>query len=436
MKSRLHTIRHTWVTFWKQEASGKVTAPWSPLTVSCNQTKAKFFSFWNHFVSNLLVQPLDDIAEYYGENIAFFFAFKAYYTRSLIIPSSLGLVVFGFQLKDRQLDHWLCLPYAVSVMIWACFMLAFWRQKSSSLAYRWGVFDYEVEETERPRFKGKKKYDVATGELRKHYPIWKRFSKYLVTLPLLLFTMLIMLMIMSTVFTTQDNLFRDYRQGSSLNYVPQISYDLNTYLPNSNVVVQNKKYSSPWSISIEVKDVLNPNFWVATLLYPSLYALLVDIMTKIFTAIALVMNNFENHRTQTTFLNRLILKVFTFRFVSVFLSLYYYAFAMQDKDAAYLRMAVTIFILMTVGQWWASFSSICIPALVHRTLLYYTKLNVHNTNRKIYRAREYFDSNFNEASKDAMHASRKLDKRTEYLEHARSSVWEEATLSTYSTFTG
>ena len=194
--------------------------------------------------------------------------------------------------------------------------------------------------------------------------------------------------------------------------------------------------------------------------------------------------------------------MFTFRFVSVFLSLYYYAFAMQDKDAAYLRMAVTIFILMSVGQWWSSFSSICIPALVHRTLLYYTKLNVHNTNRKIYRAREYFDNNFNDngigsssslsallssssllllsslssllsslllslssllpllsllsssslpsllslqgsraAASSSSHqaaslqASHKLDKRTEYLEHARSCVWEEATLSTYSTFT-
>ena len=68
-------------------------------------------------------------------------------------------------------------------------------------------------------------------------------------------------------------------------------------------------------------------------------------------------------------------------------------------------------------------------------MLYYTKLNVHNTNRKIYRAREYYDNNYNSNSNDAIKASRKLDKRTEYLEHARSIVWEEATLSTYSTFT-
>jgi hypothetical protein len=47
-------------------------------------------------------------------------------------------------MHENRLDHWLCPIYAVVVMVWACFMLAFWRQKSSALAHRWGVLDYEV----------------------------------------------------------------------------------------------------------------------------------------------------------------------------------------------------------------------------------------------------------------------------------------------------
>eukprot|EP01035_Chromulina_nebulosa_P020953 gene20953-27156_t len=39
-------------------------------------------------------------------------------------------------------------------MIWGCYLLAHWRQKSSTLAYRWGVLDYEVDETIRPQYKG------------------------------------------------------------------------------------------------------------------------------------------------------------------------------------------------------------------------------------------------------------------------------------------
>lgn len=48
------------------------------------------------------------------------------------------------QLSSDRLDHWICPLYAILVMVWACFMLAFWRQKASALAHRWGVLDYEV----------------------------------------------------------------------------------------------------------------------------------------------------------------------------------------------------------------------------------------------------------------------------------------------------
>jgi hypothetical protein len=53
------------------------------------------------------------------------------------------------------------------------------------------------------------------------------------------------------------------------------------------------------------------------------------VAVKLFTALAVRLNNFENHQTQTVYMNRLILKVFAFRFITVFTSLYYYAFFMN-----------------------------------------------------------------------------------------------------------
>jgi hypothetical protein len=91
-------------------------------------------------------------------------------------------------------------------------------------------------------------------------------------------------------------------------------------------------------------------------------------------------------------MNRLVLKVFSFQFITIFTSLFYYAFFMADREGAFVRMSVTIFCLMTVGQWWGAVTSICIPALVFRLTYYRLKVNVLYANRKIYRAREYADA--------------------------------------------
>jgi hypothetical protein len=144
MYSKLGDIRHSWVTFWKREEYGQGNSGWSPFTESYAVSYARLKLATGHFFSNLLTQPLDSIAEYFGEHIAFYFAYMAFYTRWLVFPSVLGVFVFAFQLAQNRLDHWMCPMYAVVVMVWACFMLAFWRQKASALAHRWGVLDYEV----------------------------------------------------------------------------------------------------------------------------------------------------------------------------------------------------------------------------------------------------------------------------------------------------
>lgn len=47
-------------------------------------------------------------------------------------------------------------------------------------------------------------------------------------------------------------------------------------------------------------------------------------------------------------------QVFSFRFVTVFASLYYYAFLNPEASANYklFRLATSLFTFMTIGQWW------------------------------------------------------------------------------------
>jgi hypothetical protein len=144
MYSRLNEIKHSWVTFWKREKPGQIAESWSPFSQSYTKTYLNLKESVEHCLSNLLTQPLDNIAEYFGENIAFYFSYMAFYTRWLVFPAVFGVIVFCFQISSGNLDHWSCIPYSVMVIIWACLMLTFWRQQSSALAYRWGVLDFEV----------------------------------------------------------------------------------------------------------------------------------------------------------------------------------------------------------------------------------------------------------------------------------------------------
>ena len=431
MHSRLVEIRHSWTTFWKKESADLFSLPWSVFNVPCWTTCARCYLSLQYVFKNLLEQPLDSIADYYGESIAFHFAYLEYYTYWLIFPSVLGLIVFCFQVGDKQLDHWLCIPYSISIMIWASFMLVFWRQRSSALAYQWGVLEYESEETERPQYHGTYSYDDTSGVVRKVYSPWKRYLKYLLSLPILSFLMFLMLVIMGTIFTTQDRLYDAYFKHKPLDYYPQLSLQI------SSAAAVNVTQSATWDGAVGSEDLESPDFWFVVFFYPCLYSIIIDLFCIFFDKIALALNNFENHRTQTSFMNRLILKVFSFRFVTVFTSLYYYAFVMENKEAAYVRIAVTIVSLMTVGQWWEVLLEISMPSLIHKTLLYYMKIQILKENKKIYRIKALYDSHCESAdasdkSRAALHAV--IEKRIKYLSQAKSKCWEEAICSSYDTF--
>jgi hypothetical protein len=515
MYSKLTDIQHSWVTFWKRENVGIIPEPWSPFTESYVITYKNITESVEFFCLNILNQPLDSIAEYFGENIAFYFAYMSFYTRWLVFPSILGLIVFCIQMQSGQMDHWLCPIFAIIVMIWACFMLAFWRQKASTLAFRWGVLDYEIEETQRPQFRGEYTYDESSGDVRKTYSVWKRVFKYCITMPVLLICITTTLIIMTSVFYSQDVMTNQYFDGEPISYAPTFPSiqsntlllstiinnssttfilpslsDITTLTPISkqdSVIIQSQHtlsrlliptpsdnyHNSTWSRSISINDMADGEFWAVTFFYPCVYGIVVSVLTCIFQFIAIWLNDFENHRTQTSYMNRLVLKIFSFQFVTIFTSLYYYAFFMNDHEGAYVRIAVTIFSLMTVGQWWSILMDIYVPAAYHKFLLYMMKTGFSKTNRKIYSAKAHVealrrqemkrnrkkrkqqsividgnqvgDNNANTKANNSNHnenhhqiesviLNEKLEKRIAYFEQAKSQCWQEALQPEYCNF--
>ena len=61
----------------------------------CSESdRCKLYQGWGRFANWYKFQPLDAIRKYYGVKIALYFAWLGFFTKMLIIPSIVGLVVF------------------------------------------------------------------------------------------------------------------------------------------------------------------------------------------------------------------------------------------------------------------------------------------------------------------------------------------------------
>ncbi|KZV31827.1 anoctamin-like protein-like [Dorcoceras hygrometricum] len=95
---------------------------------------------------NLTTQPVDEICSYYGMKIATYFAFLGMYTKWMLFPAALGLMVHFVDFGSLQL--WVLPLFFTWVIAWAILFFQFWKRKSSALLARWQVYHSTVTESE------------------------------------------------------------------------------------------------------------------------------------------------------------------------------------------------------------------------------------------------------------------------------------------------
>ena len=212
-------------------------------------------------------------------------------------------------------------------------MLVFWRQKQSALAYRWGALGFEMEETERPQFIGKSVYNPTTQEMRKVYSPRKRLGKYFIAIPCMLFLTGIMLLVMMVVLSSQEKISRNYEEGKNLGYMPNL--DLFLQNPSTIYITNNNTNTQKPNLALGKLFTFDSTYWMAMMYFPSMYGLIVSIVSEFVDYAALKLTDFENHRKESTYWSRLILKIFCFRFVAIFTPVYYYAFFVQNHEVIF-----------------------------------------------------------------------------------------------------
>lgn len=84
-------------------------------------------------------QPLDQIRDYFGSSLAWYFAWMGFYTDALSFPTLVGLVVWGASLLGYTQEE---LPthalYSVFISVWATIYLQLWTRQQAEQAYDWG----------------------------------------------------------------------------------------------------------------------------------------------------------------------------------------------------------------------------------------------------------------------------------------------------------
>lgn len=241
---------------------------------------------WATWTTFSLDQPLDAVRDYFGEHEAFYFAWLTHYSKALILPSGVGILVALWE------SFWdptpLLLPgFCLFMSVWATLYLEFWKRRRAELAYHWDCEDFAEEEVTRPQFVGEPTPGIylngvfvqsSDAPTQLYFPPAHRASRVLVAILVLLpFAAAVTIGALAILF---------YRGVVSSTLSPTVA----------NAV-----------------GAVATGLWVLA-------------TNHVFKQLALWLNSWENHRTNSAFEDSLIVKTFLFRSVNTFSTLLYLVF--------------------------------------------------------------------------------------------------------------
>ena len=117
------------------------------------------------------MQPLNVIKDYYGEKLAFYFAWLIHYTGWLIPPMLIGILFsaglsYDCYYNNETYEQWLNSPftffYGIFMMIWATLINESWVRKQNQISNMWLVRNYNDVTTECENYEYEETIDPDT----------------------------------------------------------------------------------------------------------------------------------------------------------------------------------------------------------------------------------------------------------------------------------
>ena len=147
---------------------------------------------------------INQMRVYFGEKVAYYFAFLDFYNKSLFPIAILGVLLtvlrpfMGTKVYMRILVLWGIL---VSV-IWSFWFLKSWQRRNNELNYLWqDCLHGKNIMYPNPRFRGKQCINPVTGEQDLYYAKWRRYPKYVIVMIFMLIQIIIMMLFIACWIT-------------------------------------------------------------------------------------------------------------------------------------------------------------------------------------------------------------------------------------------
>eukprot|EP00536_Pseudo-nitzschia_multiseries_P003744 jgi/Psemu1/186611/e_gw1.59.127.1 len=456
MPDKLDSLCNSWVFYWREErwvgnerSEASVLEEKKHLSMeegrSPNREESKDRRPVPNFITRFFVeafnQPLDAIEDYFGEQVTFYFAWAQHTSAHLLFLAFFGMIVTFCEMSSYNLDHPIRPWWSMAVMIWTFTVLVNWRKRSNALAYRWGSMDHKEQETNRPEFQGEfvrdpktNEYvvDPITNEYVIKYPRWKRWLKYMISIPISAFFTGLALFLILMVHANRDTQMANYIQSRSNNSTSTSEVQFTFNVTN----IGKKQFVGDLEVNRDL--LLDPTYWIIMITLPSLLGLCIPILNIILMRVSVMLNDFENYQTDAEYRTHLICKVIFFRFVSQFGTVYYYAFMSIDPENSakaiengMIRMATSLAIYTTVAHWWNIILQVYIFMGIQHIRRYLYNQRLQKELSKLERDEEEYFTN-ERCDDDARKIQ--LDNRRILLEQAQDDHWLEIMKAPHDSF--
>jgi len=263
----------------------------------------------------MLEPPINEIRDYFGENVALYVSFTSFYTKFLIPMAIFGILHYCLDRFLRFDFIYNNLLFALYNLVSVTIFLELWKRKSNEHAFYFGTQGKLRHKRPRPAFRGDFQKNPITGREEVVYPFNKTLKKIIfVSLPITLICLLIAFILMLLSFET-ERLMMEY-------------------------------------LTDQETGIVAEDFFSQVLAYlPSVvYSILVLVMNMKYLHLAHYLSEWENHRTQEQFERHVVIKLILFEFVNTFLALFYIAFVLQDVPMLKSQLFTMLIVMQIVNQ--------------------------------------------------------------------------------------